>query len=288
MLERLDSLVRKSLVVVEPRRPHAIRHVRDHPAVRRGSSCRSPADSHGMRDRHAAYFAASASHRYQNWNGPGWRAAVDWVEIELDNLRTAFRWSMQRGDLDVATDVAAHAALMGFSVQLFETLGWAEELLPAATAAADVRRLPRLYTGAGYACFAGRAEAAAANAHRATELETDPRLRRVRARVRDLHRGARPGLLRPSRSLRRAHRRGGGAAEIGDACLRHRGVPRWTAVRRSGRRGARIDRLRGRCSPRARQPLLDLVHPVDRRVGTVQGRQEAGTAGVGRRRRGRA
>jgi len=74
----------------------------------------------------------------------------------------------------VATDIAAHAALMGFSVQLFETLAWAEELLPAASAA-DVPRLPRLFTGAGYACFAGRAEAARANAHQAVELEGDPR-----------------------------------------------------------------------------------------------------------------
>ena len=79
-----------------------------------------------------------------------------------------------RGELEVATDIAAHAALMGFSVQLFETLAWAEELLEPA-AAADVRRLPRLYTAAGYACFAGRAEAARANAHRATELEVDAR-----------------------------------------------------------------------------------------------------------------
>ena len=51
---------------------------------------------------------------------------------------------------------------------------WAEELLAPATAA-DVRRLPRLYTAAGYACFAGRAEAARVNAHRAAELEVDPR-----------------------------------------------------------------------------------------------------------------
>jgi len=63
---------------------------------------------------------------------------------------------------------------MGFSVQLFETLAWAEELIDAATAA-DVRRLPRLFTGAGYACFAGRAEAGRAHAHGATELEVDPR-----------------------------------------------------------------------------------------------------------------
>ena len=73
----------------------------------------------------------------------------------------------------MATDVAAHAALMGFSVELFETIGWAEAVLPAAERA-DVRRLPRLYAAAGYACFVGRAEAATANAHRATELEARP------------------------------------------------------------------------------------------------------------------
>jgi DNA-binding CsgD family transcriptional regulator len=126
------------------------------------------------RDRHAAYFAHECVARWEHWDGPGWRDAVDWVEVELGNLRSAYQWSAQRGDLDVATDIAAHAALMGFSVQLFETIAWAEELLEPA-AAADVRRLPRLYTAAGYACFAGRPEAGRANAHRATELETDER-----------------------------------------------------------------------------------------------------------------
>src|SRR5204862_6543345 len=121
------------------------------------------------RDAHAAHFAREASAHWDRWDGPGWRDAVDWVEIELGNLRSAFRWSADRGHLDVATDIAAHAALMGFSVQLFETLTWAEDLLDAATEA-DVRRLPRLYTAAGYACFAGRAEVARVHAHRATEL----------------------------------------------------------------------------------------------------------------------
>ncbi len=174
LLERLDSLVRKSLVVVN----HAATHTRYgmFETIRQFAEAQLQATGglEQLRDRHAARFAHEATVRYEHSNGPGWRDAVDWVETELDNLRSAFRWSMQRGDLEVATDVAAHAALMGFSVQLFETVGWAEELLPAATAA-DVRRLPRLCTGAGYACFVGRAEAAAANAHRATELETQSR-----------------------------------------------------------------------------------------------------------------
>ncbi|MGZ4768137.1 MAG: LuxR C-terminal-related transcriptional regulator [Ilumatobacteraceae bacterium] len=170
VLERLDSLVRKSLVVAN----HAatstryamfetIRQFAEEQLSASGGLAR-------LRDRHAAHFGQEASARWERWNGPGWRDAVDWVEIELDNLRSAFRWSVERGELEVATDVAAHAALMGFSVQLFETVAWAEELLPAATDA-GVRRLPRLYAAAGYACFVGRAEAAAANAHRATELE---------------------------------------------------------------------------------------------------------------------
>jgi predicted ATPase/class 3 adenylate cyclase/DNA-binding CsgD family transcriptional regulator len=174
VLRHLDSLVRKSLLVA------------DHTSIRTRYSLfetiRQFAEDRlaeagtleQTRDRHAAYFARESAARWEHWNGPGWREAVDWVEVELGNLRSGYQWSAGRGELEVATDIAAHAALMGFSVQLFETLGWAEELLEPA-AAADVRRLPRLYTAAGYACFAGRAEAARVNAHRATELEVDSR-----------------------------------------------------------------------------------------------------------------
>jgi predicted ATPase/class 3 adenylate cyclase/DNA-binding CsgD family transcriptional regulator len=174
VLRHLDSLVRKSLVVADHTAPRTRYTLFE--TIRQFAEDRL-AEHGGLedtRDRHAAYFALEAATRWEDWDGPGWRAAVDWVEAELGNLRTAYRWSASRGDLEVATDVAAHAALMGFSVQLFETLAWAEELLEPATAA-DVRRLPRLYTAAGYACFAGRAEAARANAHRATELERDER-----------------------------------------------------------------------------------------------------------------
>lgn len=174
VLGHLDSLVRKSLVVAD----HTTTHTRYRlfETIRQFAEDRLEASGElaATRDRHAAYFAGRASAQWDTWNGPGWRDAVDWVDAELANLRAAFRWSSAQGEVAVATDIAAHAALMGFSVQLFETLGWAEELLPAA-AAADVPRLPRLATAAGYACFAGRAEAARANAHRAVELEGDAR-----------------------------------------------------------------------------------------------------------------
>ena len=174
VLRQLDSLVRKSLVVADHTTTRTryslfetIRQFAEDRLAETGALERT-------RDRHAAYFAGESAARWEHWNGPGWRDAVDWVESELGNLRSGYQWSATRGDPETATDIAAHAALMGFSVQLFETLAWAEELLEPA-AAADVRRLPRLYTAAGYACFAGRAEAARTNAHRATELEVDSR-----------------------------------------------------------------------------------------------------------------
>ena len=170
VLQTLDSLVRKSLVIADHSTPRT--RYRQFETIRQFALDRLTAagDAEAARDRHAALFAREAANHWDHWDGPRWREAVDWVEVELGNLRSAFRWAAARNHIEVATDIAAHAALMGFSVQLFETVSWAEELIDAAVAA-DVPRLPRLYTGAGYACFAGRPDAARRNAHRATELE---------------------------------------------------------------------------------------------------------------------
>jgi DNA-binding CsgD family transcriptional regulator len=124
------------------------------------------------RDAHAHYFAAEAARRWARWNGPDWRPCGDWLTTELANLRAAFRWSCER-DISIAVDVAAHAALIGTSINQFEPIGWAEHLLEPATTA-SVARLPRLYAAAGYACFVGRPVTAAAHAQRAVALEKEP------------------------------------------------------------------------------------------------------------------
>jgi predicted ATPase/class 3 adenylate cyclase/DNA-binding CsgD family transcriptional regulator len=173
ILGQLDSLVGKSMVVAG----HSATHTRYrlYETIRQFAEDRltETGGLERMRDRHAAHFASAAAARWERWNGPGWRDSVDWVDAELGNLRTAFHWSKQRGDVKVAIDIVAHAALMGFSIELFETVAWAEELLESVAGAA-VPRLPRLYTAAGFACFVGRAEAATLNAHRAVELESMP------------------------------------------------------------------------------------------------------------------
>ncbi len=170
VLAQLDALVNRSLVVAVQRggatRYRLLETIRQFAADRLAED--DSLDT--LRDRHAALFADAAATRWDSWNGPGWRAASDWIAAELANLRAAYRWSVRQGRIDLATDVAAHAALMGTPAQHFEPVAWANELLGAATEA-DVARLPRLYTGAGYACFTGRPVTAAEHAHTATLLE---------------------------------------------------------------------------------------------------------------------
>ena len=170
MLRLLDSLVRKSLVIAHHGSARTRYSLFETIRAYADERLAETGEREAARDRHAAYLAGEAVRRWERWNGPEWRTQVDWVQAELANLRSAYRWSLDRGQVETATDIAAHAALMGFSVELFETIGWAEAVLEAAVRA-DVRRLPRLYAAAGYACFVGRAEVATANAHRATELE---------------------------------------------------------------------------------------------------------------------
>jgi predicted ATPase/DNA-binding CsgD family transcriptional regulator len=170
VLRVLDSLVRKSLVVAV--HGAAQTRYRLYETIRAfgGEQLEAAGDGDAVGGRLAAYFADEAASRWERWSGPEWRAQVDWVQRELANLRSTYRWSLDRDRVEEATDIAAHAALMGFSVELFETIGWAEAVLPAAERV-QARRLPRLYAAAGYACFVGRPQAGAANAHRAVELE---------------------------------------------------------------------------------------------------------------------
>jgi len=173
VLTHLDALVHRSLVVADQRgrttRYRLLETIRQFAAARLvDGDCSGSATV--MRDRHAALFARRAAAQWERWNGPGWQSATDWVTVELANLRTALRWSVERQRLDIATDIAAHAALIGAPGQLFETVTWAEQLIPSATRA-EVARLPRLLTGAGYACFSGRPQSAAEHAHTATAIE---------------------------------------------------------------------------------------------------------------------
>ena len=174
MLDLLDSLVRKSLITTTRAGGRARYGLLE--TIRQFTE-----DQHAttgglgvLRDRHASFYSDQAVAYWEIWDGPRNRDTLDWVEVELDNLRVGFRWAVDRADLTTAAVIAAHTAMIAFALQQFEPVGWVEELLPAATAA-DLALLPRLYTAASYCMLTGRAEVAVEYAQTAAALGSDPR-----------------------------------------------------------------------------------------------------------------
>jgi predicted ATPase len=174
VLDLLDSLVRKSLVTPERvgggTRYGLLETIRQFAEDQLAST----GGIDGARDRHARYYADHLLTHVDEWDGPGYRLAIDWLDAEFSNLRAGFRWATDQGDPVTATAIAASTALMAFALNRFEPVGWAEELLPAAIAA-DVPQLPRLYTAAAYCSWVGRPEAGLEYAQSALTLEADSR-----------------------------------------------------------------------------------------------------------------
>jgi tetratricopeptide (TPR) repeat protein len=174
VLDLLDSLVRKSLVTIEQVLSHTRYGLLETIRQFAEEQLASTATITEVRDRHARFFADQAVAHWAIWDGPRQRVALDWVDVELANLRAGFRWATGQGDLVTATAIAAHTAMIAQVLQRFEPVGWAEEILETATAA-DLAQLPRLYAAASLCAWTGRAEAGVGYAQRAVALEADSR-----------------------------------------------------------------------------------------------------------------
>ena len=112
-----------------------------------------------IRAAHSRYFAGREADIMALWDSPRQREAYDWFTVELANLRTAFRWAADHGDLDVAATIATYVGLLGAVVQTLEPIAWAEELIEPARAV-DHPRLAFLYVIASLCYTTGRIEAA--------------------------------------------------------------------------------------------------------------------------------
>jgi tetratricopeptide (TPR) repeat protein len=117
------------------------------------------ADVDAVRIAHARYFAAREDDILALWNSRRQRDAYTWFTTELANLRTAFRWAAEHGDLDTAAPIATYAALFGVLTENIEPVTWVEELIPAAHAA-DHPRLTSLYLLATHCWMVGRIDEA--------------------------------------------------------------------------------------------------------------------------------
>ena len=159
ILDLLDALVRKSLLVADRSSGRTrfsmletIRQFAEEQLVASGEATE-------VRTAHARYFAGRETDIMALWDSPRQREAYDWFTAELANLRTAFRWAADHGDLDVAATIATYAAFLGVLVENYEPIAWAEELIEPARAV-DHPRLAFLYVMASLCYMAGRIEEA--------------------------------------------------------------------------------------------------------------------------------
>ena len=113
-LDLLDALVRKSLLVADRSSGRTrfsmletIRQFAEEQLVACGAATE-------VRTAHARYFAGREADILALWDSPRQRDAYDWFTTELANLRTAFRWAADQGDLDAAAAIATYAGFLGY------------------------------------------------------------------------------------------------------------------------------------------------------------------------------
>jgi predicted ATPase/class 3 adenylate cyclase len=159
VLDRLDTLVRKSLLVADRSAGRTrfsmletIRQFADEQLVAHGEAVE-------VRAAHARHFAGREGEILALWDSPRQREAYTWFTTELANLRTAFRWAADHGDLDVPATIATYAGLLGYCVENTEPIAWAEELIEPARSV-DHPRLAALYLMASVCWMVGRIDEA--------------------------------------------------------------------------------------------------------------------------------
>ena len=157
VLDLLDALVRKSLLVADRSsgrtRFSMLETIRQFAEERLIASGVAPE----VRAAHARHFAEREDEILALWDSPRQREAYTWFTADLANLRTAFRWSADHGDLDTAATIATYAGFLGLWVENYEPIAWAEELIEPARAV-DHPRLAALYVMASQCCWAGRTD----------------------------------------------------------------------------------------------------------------------------------
>src|SRR6201996_1212525 len=134
ILDLLDALVRKSLLVADRSSGRTrfsmletIRQFAEDQLAAGGSATEA-------RAAHARHFAGCEAAVLALWDSPRQREAYDWFPVEFANLRPAFRWAADHGDLDAAATLAAYAGILGFVVENYEPIAWIEELIEPARA----------------------------------------------------------------------------------------------------------------------------------------------------------
>jgi hypothetical protein len=156
-LDLLDALVRKSLLAADRSSDRTRYSMLE--TIRQFAEERLEATgaSDETRAAHARYFAGLEADILAQWDSPRQGETYTWFTVEMANLRTAFRYAADHGDLDSAAAITSYAAMLGYWVQQYEPTAWAEELINPAKAV-DHPRLAQLYIIAALCFMTGRIE----------------------------------------------------------------------------------------------------------------------------------
>ena len=134
----LDSLVSKSLLYVE--RPGGTVRFAVLETIRSfgAEKLAETGETEAVRRRHAEFFAKQSGEFFEIWRSPREREAYEWLDLEINNLRVAFRWSLEH-DVDSAARIASDVGDMGRFRLREEAANWAEEVVDKARAIKHTR-----------------------------------------------------------------------------------------------------------------------------------------------------
>jgi predicted ATPase/DNA-binding winged helix-turn-helix (wHTH) protein len=174
VLDLLDSLVRKSLVMVEwsndVARYGLLETIRQFGEEERAAM----GESEVIRARHAQFFAEDSDRQFKIWRSPSQLAAHEWLDREMGNLRAAFRWASGQKDIGVAAQIASNIGDMARFRLHDEAAHWAEEIVDAARLLRHRRLAVLLSWAASNAWSVGRLESAKRYGEEAIALAGNP------------------------------------------------------------------------------------------------------------------
>jgi hypothetical protein len=173
VVEQLDSLVDKSLVIARPQpsgtRFRMLETLREFGLQQLAAS----ADGDGPRNRHLHHYVDVATHAGRLLRGPRQLDGQRILDDEWDNIRAAHAWALSVRELDAAEDILAAVRVYAESQLRVEVGVWAERTI----ALESVERTPRPQTfgqAASWAHWAGDTELAVRRVARGIRAAPSP------------------------------------------------------------------------------------------------------------------
>jgi predicted ATPase/DNA-binding winged helix-turn-helix (wHTH) protein len=174
MLDLLDQLVRKSLVVVERAgatvRYNLLEPIRQFAEEQLAAS----GERDAVRLRHAAHFAVASDIHFRTWRSPNQPAAYQWLDREICNLGVAFRFAKEHGEVDIAAGIASNIGDMARFRLREDTAFWAADIVDAARDSRHQRLAVLLTWAASSAWSLGRLREARQFGEEAVSLAGNP------------------------------------------------------------------------------------------------------------------